>query len=52
MKTYDVQDLIDAEINLEPIKCRYCGSLEVEFLQYIKDAHCPECGKWQLEEEK
>ena len=47
---YDVQDVINAEFNLEPIKCRFCGSLEVTFLQYIGDAQCGDCGKWQLED--
>ena len=45
---YDVQDIIDREYNLEPLECRYCHSLEVTFDQYIKDAYCAECGKWQL----
>ncbi len=48
-KYYDVQDIIDAEYNLEPLKCRYCGSEhDVIFLQYIGDAYCEICGKWQL----
>ena len=47
---YDVQDVINAEINLEPLKCRFCGSLEVSFFQYIGDASCAECGEWQLGE--
>ena len=45
---YDVQDVINAECTLEPIKCRYCGSLEVDFNQYIGDAYCSHCGNWQL----
>lgn len=49
---YDVQDVIDAECNLEQIKCRFCGGLEVSFNQGVGDAQCPECGKWQLGEEK
>ena len=49
MKTYDIQDVIDAECNLEPIKCRNCESLEVIFDQYTNDAICPICGEWQLE---
>ena len=49
-KTYGVQDVIDAECNLEPLKCRHCGSLEVTYNQYIGDAHCAYCGKWQLED--
>lgn len=48
---YDVQDVINVSYNLEPIKCRFCGSLEVDYLQYIGDAFCSECGKWQLEGE-
>ena len=49
MKTYDVQDVINAGCNLEPIKCRFCGSTEVTFNQGIGDAHCAMCGEWQLE---
>jgi len=49
MKTFDVQDIIDAEYNLEPLKCRFCNSLNVAFNQYIGDAYCEECGRWQLE---
>ena len=33
-----------AECNLEPLKCKFCGSLEVVFLQYVGDAQCAECG--------
>ena len=49
---YDVQDVIDAGCNLEPIECRYCKSLEVTYHQYIHDACCDSCGRWQLEIEK
>lgn len=49
MKTYDVQDVINAGFNLEPIKCRFCESTEVTFNQGIGDAHCAACGAWQLE---
>lgn len=49
---YDIEDVINAGYNLEPIKCRKCGSLEVEFLQYIGDATCSNCGSWQLEIKK
>ena len=51
LKIYDVQDVINVEYNLEPLQCRYCSSSEVAFYQYIGDAHCGNCGKWQLEEE-
>jgi len=49
-KEYDVQDVIDAECTLEPIKCRFCGSHEVTYNQYIGDACCSMCGKWQIKE--
>jgi len=52
MKTYDVQDVVNAGCTLEPIKCRFCGSLEVVYLQYVGDATCQECGRWQLDEEE
>tara|TARA_Y100000310_G_scaffold56232_1_gene51608 strand:+ start:33259 stop:33438 length:180 start_codon:yes stop_codon:yes gene_type:complete len=48
VKSYDVQDVINAGFTLEPIKCRYCGSLEVVYNQAIVDASCQDCGKWQL----
>ncbi len=48
MKTYDVQDIINAEINLVPLECRSCKSLEVDFHSYMLDAYCSTCGKWQL----
>ena len=50
-KTYDVQDVINAGYNLEPLKCRYCESLEVTYMQYIGDAQCSGCGEWQLGED-
>lgn len=50
MKTYTTQDVINAECNLEPLQCRFCGSVEVVFLQYVGDASCQECGKWQIED--
>ncbi len=48
-RRYSVQDVINAEINLEPLVCVHCGSHEVTYHQYIGDAHCSECGEWQLE---
>jgi len=50
-KFYDVQDVLNAGYNLEPLKCRYCGSFEVSFNQYQSDAQCAECGQYQLEPE-
>jgi hypothetical protein len=44
---YTTQDVINARVNLEPIKCYFCKSLEVTFYQYVGDAHCVECGEWQ-----
>lgn len=51
-RTYTVEEVIAAEYTLEPMKCKYCGSLEVVFLQYIGDAYCQDCGIWQLDGEK
>ncbi len=52
IKSYDVQDIINAEITLEPMKCRHCGAVgEVTFNQEIGDAHCAVCGRWQLDDE-
>lgn len=49
MREYTVHDIINAECNLEPLVCLYCGSHEVVFQQYVGDASCQECGIWQLE---
>ncbi len=48
-KTYTVDDVRAAGCNLEPLKCKKCGSLEVTFFQYIDggSGHCAECGEWQ-----
>ena len=49
---YDVQDILDRGYNLQPLRCRYCGSLEVDFNFGIGDAYCSNCGKWQLTPEE
>ena len=48
-EAYNVYDVIDAEITLEPMYCLKCKSNEVTYYQYIGDAHCGNCGEWQLE---
>jgi len=49
VKSYDVQDVINAESTLEPIKCRHCKKVgNVVYHQDIGDAYCENCGKWQL----
>jgi ribosomal protein S27E len=50
MKTYTTQEVINSGINLNPIKCNQCGSIEVTYHQYIGDACCSDCGEWQTEE--
>ena len=47
-EVFDVQDVLDVGYTLEPLVCRYCGSLEVTFYQYVGDTHCAKCGAWQL----
>ena len=50
-KVCDVQDVINAGFNLEPLKCRWCDTVgETTFNQKIGDAHCEACGEWQLDE--
>lgn len=44
---YSVQDVINAEINLEPLECVNCSSTEVTYHQYVGDAYCSDCGVWQ-----
>ena len=51
MKTFTVYDILSAEVNLEPLICLHCGSIEVIFDQYVSDAYCQGCGKWQLDED-
>lgn len=51
-KKYTVHDVIDAECTLEPMVCLFCGSTEVTYLQYVGDAQCGECGKWQIEDQE
>ncbi len=48
-QTYTAEQVRQAEYMLEPIKCVYCGSLEVTFLQYVDggSAQCADCGEWQ-----
>ncbi len=48
---YDVQDVIDAEITLEPMKCRHCSVVgETTYHDRQGDAYCATCGKWQLQD--
>ena len=46
---YTVHDVIKAGYTLEPMICLYCGGTEVEYMQYISDAYCADCGRWQLD---
>jgi len=48
---YTVEDVLEAGFTLKPIVCKFCGSKEVVFHQYIGDAYCQECSKWQLDKE-
>lgn len=50
MKTYSIEEVLQAECTLEPMACKFCGSMEVTFLQYLNDASCGTCGKWQIED--
>lgn len=52
MELYSVYDIRAAECNLEPLGCLYCGGLEVTYHQYIGDAYCATCGRWQAGEEE
>ena len=48
---YYIQDVLNAEINLSPLHCKFCDSNEVVYHQYIGDASCQNCGEWQDEAE-
>ena len=50
-REYTIHDILIAECTLEPLVCLHCGSLEVTFHQYLSDAYCGDCGRWQLEED-
>lgn len=52
-KSYTIYDVRRAEITLEPMRCIHCGKVgEVVYHQYIGDASCAICGKWQLADKK
>jgi len=48
-QTYTVFDVQAAGYTLVPLRCLYCGSTNVTYLQYVDggDAHCDDCGTWQ-----
>jgi len=49
---FTVHDVIKAGHTLEPLECLHCGHVgEVTFNQAIGDAHCAQCGQWQLHPE-
>lgn len=50
-RAYTVEEVIVAECTLEPMVCKFCGSHEVTFNQYLHDALCGDCGKWQIEDD-
>ena len=51
MIKYTVYDILQAECTLEPLTCLHCSSDEVIFDQYIGDAYCQDCDRWQLDSE-
>ena len=51
-KTYTVHDVRRAECNLEPLKCIHCGYVGLFYSQRVRDAYCPDCGRWQLDEQE
>lgn len=52
MKCYDIDDVLAAGHNLEPLKCRHCGAVgECQYYDEIGDAYCDVCGNWQYDEE-
>ncbi len=48
-ETYTAEQVRAVGYTLEPLKCIYCGSLEVVFMQYVDggSACCQDCGEWQ-----
>jgi ribosomal protein S27AE len=52
-KSFTIYDVRRAGITLEPMRCIRCGKVgEVVYHQYIGDASCGYCGKWQLADKK
>jgi hypothetical protein len=48
---YTIYDIIRNEINMEPLICIHCKQVgEVTYYDYMGDAYCELCGKWQLDE--
>ena len=49
LKTYTCDQVRAVGYTLEPLKCIFCNSLEVVFLQYVDggSGYCEECGEWQ-----
>lgn len=45
---YFIEDVLFAEINLEPLYCKFCGSSEVVYDQYQFNGSCGDCGRFQL----
>ena len=52
VKTYTVHDVRRAQCNLEPLKCIQCGYIGLFYSRLARDAYCPRCGQWQLEEDE
>jgi transcription elongation factor Elf1 len=46
---YTIFDVLKAGYTLSPLTCLCCGSSEVTYNQGIGDAHCGDCGEWQME---
>jgi len=47
---YTVYDIIKNEVNMEPLMCIHCKQVgEVTYHDYMGDAYCELCGKWQLD---
>lgn len=50
VKEYTIHDILKVGYNLEPLKCIHCGYVgETTYNQYINDAFCGMCGKWQID---
>jgi hypothetical protein len=46
---FSVAEVRAAACTLEPMKCIFCGSMEVTYHNPIGDAYCADCGTWQDE---
>lgn len=51
LQSFTIEQLMQAGYTLAPLRCKFCGSLEVEYSSLSHDALCGTCGRWQIEDD-